>query len=146
MRWFSAVDTGVSSKVLDDLGYQVPEAELVALLEQLDTDKSGTIEFEEYLSFMITFLKKNLTTEENLRDAFKLFDQDQDGFIGASDLREIMTNLGEKVTDEDIDEMIREADLGASHLSPFPFIDVSFCLDKDYKVNFREFQRIMSFR
>ena len=148
MGLLSSICTRTFSKVLDDLGYRVPESELVALLEQLDTDKSGTIEFEEYLSFMITFLKKNLTTEENLRDAFKLFDQDQDGFIGASDLREIMTNLGEKVTDEDIDEMIREADLGASRVflilyrSPLSF----FCLDKDYKVNFREFQRIMSFR
>lgn len=72
----------------------------------------GTVEFEEYLSFMLTFIRKNLTNEENLRDAFQLFDQDQDGFIGPSDLRQIMNNLGERVTDEDIDEMIREADLG----------------------------------
>lgn len=61
---------------------------------------------------MLTFIRKNLTTEDNLRDAFRLFDQDEDGFIGPSDLRNIMNNLGEKVTDEDIDEMIREADLG----------------------------------
>jgi len=72
----------------------------------------GTIEFEEYLSFMLTFIKKNITTEDNLRDAFNLFDQDGDGFIDTTDLREIMTNLGEKITDEDIDEMIREADIG----------------------------------
>ena len=32
--------------------------------------------------------------------------------LAHSDLRHIMTNLGEKITDEDIDEMIREADLG----------------------------------
>ena len=61
---------------------------------------------------MLSFIKKNVTTEENLRDAFHLFDQDGDGFINAADLREIMTNLGEKITDEDIDEMIREADIG----------------------------------
>ena len=66
---------------------------------------------------MLTFIKKNLTSEENLKDAFQLFDQDQDGFIGPSDLRQIMTNLGEKITDEDIDEMIREADLGLSNAS-----------------------------
>ena len=77
----------------------------------------GTIEFEEYLTFMLTFIKKNVTTEDNLRDAFSLFDQDRDGFIGPADLRDIMTNLGEKVTDEDIDEMIREADIGTSNAS-----------------------------
>lgn len=68
---------------------------------------------------MITFIKKNLTTEENLRDAFNLFDQDGDGLIDATDLRNIMTNLGEKVTDEDIDEMIREADIGMLSLVAF---------------------------
>jgi calmodulin len=75
----------------------------------------GTIEFEEYLSFMLTFIKKNITTEDHLKDAFNLFDQDGDGFIDTTDLREIMTNLGEKITDEDIDEMIREADIGRSY-------------------------------
>ena len=62
----------------------------------------------------MTFIKKNVTTEENLRDAFNLFDQDRDGFINVDDLREIMTNLGEKITDEDLDEMIREADIGTA--------------------------------
>lgn len=65
---------------------------------------------------MLTFIRKNITTEENLRDAFNLFDQDGDGFIDTTDLRNIMTNLGEKITDEDIDEMIREADIGMRFL------------------------------
>mgnify|MGYP002378514023 CR=1 FL=1 len=63
---------------------------------------------------MLTFIKKNIATEDNLRNAFNLFDQDSDGFIDATDLRNLMTNLGEKITDEDIDEMIREADIGKS--------------------------------
>ena len=61
---------------------------------------------------MLTFIKKNAITEDNLKDAFNLFDQNRDGFIDTVDLRDIMTNLGEKITDEDIDEMIREADIG----------------------------------
>ncbi|CAF1233425.1 unnamed protein product [Adineta steineri] len=124
-----SITTEQFSKVLESFGYNVPETELTTFISQLDIDKSGTIEFEEYLSFMLTFIKKNVTTEENLRDAFNLFDQDGDGFINTTDLRDIMTNLGEKITDEDIDEMIREADI-----------------DKDFKVNFYEFQRIMSFK
>lgn len=61
---------------------------------------------------MLKFIEKTITTDEHLKDAFDLFDRDNDGFIDATDLREILTNLGEKVTDEDIDEMIREADIG----------------------------------
>ena len=32
-------------------------------------------------------------------------------FYSAAELRHVMTNLGEKLTDEEVDEMIREADL-----------------------------------
>jgi calmodulin len=37
--------------------------------------------------------------------------KDGNGFISAAELRHVMTNLGEKLTDEEVDEMIREADL-----------------------------------
>lgn len=39
------------------------------------------------------------------------FVQDGNGFISAAELRHVMTNLGEKLTDEEVDEMIREADI-----------------------------------
>ena len=43
-----------------------------------------------------------------LKEAFKVFDKDSNGFISASELRHIMTNLGKKLTDEEVDEMICE--------------------------------------
>ena len=50
-------------------------------------------------------------SEEEIREAFRVFDKDGNGFISAAELRHVMTNLGEKLTDEEVDEMIREADL-----------------------------------
>ena len=41
----------------------------------------------------------------------QVFDKDGNGFISAAELRHVMTNLGEKLTDEEVDEMIREADI-----------------------------------
>lgn len=49
--------------------------------------------------------KKTKLTNQNL------FDKDGNGFISAAELRHVMTNLGEKLTDEEVDEMIREADI-----------------------------------
>ena len=49
--------------------------------------------------------------EEELREAFRVFDKDGNGFISGSELRHVMTTLGEKLTDDEVDEMIREADL-----------------------------------
>ena len=49
--------------------------------------------------------------EDEIREAFRVFDKDGNGFISAAELRHVMTNLGEKLTDEEVDEMIREADI-----------------------------------
>lgn len=54
---------------------------------------------------------KETDSEEEIREAFKVFDKDGNGFISAAELRHVMTNLGEKLTDEEVDEMIREADI-----------------------------------
>ena len=53
-------------------------------------------------------------SEEEIKDAFRSFDKDGNGFINAQDLRHVMINLGEKLTEEEVDEMIREADVDDS--------------------------------
>jgi Ca2+-binding EF-hand superfamily protein len=55
--------------------------------------------------------RKDADHEEELREAFKVFDKDGNGFVSAAELKHVMTNLGEKLTDEEVDEMIREADV-----------------------------------
>ena len=40
-----------------------------------------------------------------------MFDKNNDGLISNSELRHVMTNLGEKLSDEEVDDMIKEADL-----------------------------------
>merc|ERR1719498_815437 len=69
---------------------------------------------------------KDTDTEEELIEAFKVFDRDGNGFISAAELRHVMTNLGEKLTDEEVDEMIREADV-----------------DDDGQINYEEFVKMM---
>ena len=54
---------------------------------------------------------RDTDTEEEIKEAFLIFDKDQDGYLTARELRQVMLNLGEKMTDEEIIEMIKEADL-----------------------------------
>ncbi len=70
---------------------------------------NGTIDFTEFLTLMSKKMK-DTDTEEEIKEAFRVFDRDGNGYISASELRHVMTNLGEKLTDEEVDEMIREAD------------------------------------
>lgn len=70
---------------------------------------NGEIDFEEFVMMMA---KKNqdADTEKELKEAFSVFDQDCDGFINTKELKQVMSNLGENLTDDDVEAMIREAD------------------------------------
>jgi calmodulin len=92
---------------------------------QIDSDGNGTIDFPEFLTMMARKMK-DTDSEEEILEAFKVFDKDGNGFISAAELRHIMTNLGEKLTDEEVDEMIREADI-----------------DGDGQINYEEFVKMM---
>lgn len=54
--------------------------------------------------------------------ALQVFDRDNNGFISAAELRHVMTSIGEKLTDDEVDEMIREADQDGDGR-----IDCEFC-------------------
>ena len=54
---------------------------------------------------------KGTDSEEEIREAFKVFDKDGNGFISAADLCLVMDNLGEKLTNEELDEMIQMANV-----------------------------------
>ena len=54
--------------------------------------------------------KHHTDPEQELLEAFKVFDKDGDGFISADELRIVMTSLGEKLTDQEVDDMLNEAD------------------------------------
>lgn len=53
---------------------------------------------------------QEVDVENDIREAFKVFDKENKGYITASELRHIMTNLGEKLSDDEADEMLMEAD------------------------------------
>ena len=89
-----------------------------------DADGNGTIDFPEFCTLMARKMK-DTDSEEELKEAFRVFDKDGNGFISAAELRHIMTNLGEKLTDEEVDEMIREADVdGDGHINYEEFVKV----------------------
>ncbi|CAF4809578.1 unnamed protein product, partial [Rotaria magnacalcarata] len=70
---------------------------------------NGTIDFPEFLTLMARKMK-DTDSEEEIREAFRVFDKDGNGYISVDELRNVMTSLGEKLTDEEVNQMIREAD------------------------------------
>jgi len=107
------------------LGQNPTEAELQDMINEVDSNEDGIIDFMEFLSLMAKKMK-DADTEEELTEAFKVFDRDGNGFISAAELRHVMTNLGEKLSDEEVDDMIRDADV-----------------DGDGQINYEEFVKMM---
>ncbi|RNA33845.1 calmodulin, partial [Brachionus plicatilis] len=109
--WITTSELGT---VMRSLGQNPTETELQDMINEIDEDAyhtgNGNIDFEEFLIMMANKMKDS-DGEEELREAFRVFDKDGNGFISAAELRHVMTNLGEKLTDDEVDEMIREADL-----------------------------------
>ena len=112
--------------VMRSLGQNPTEAELQDMINEVDTDGNGTIDFPEFLSMMARKMKDQ-DTEEEIREAFRVFDKDGNGYINAAELRHVMMNLGEKLTEDEVEQMIREADV-----------------DGDGQVDYTEFVRMMT--
>ncbi|XP_049800387.1 calmodulin-A-like [Schistocerca nitens] len=102
-------------------GQNPTEAELQDMINGVDADDNGTLDFPEFLT-MMTRKMKDTDSEEEIREAFRVLDKDGNGFISATELRHVMTNVSEKFTNEEVDEMTREAEI-----------------DGDGQVNYEEF-------
>src|ERR1700730_6692383 len=79
--------------VMRSLGQNPTEAELQDMINEVDADGNGTIDFPEFLTMMARKMK-DTDSEEEIKEAFKVFDKDGNGFISAAELRHVMTNLG----------------------------------------------------
>ena len=111
--------------VMRNLGQNPSESELTEMIAEVDLDGNGTIDFKEFLGLMVRKMK-DTDTEEELLEAFKVFDRDANGFITNHELRHVMTYLGDPLSPEEVEEMIKEADL-----------------DGDGQINYEEFVRMM---
>lgn len=83
---------------------------LIRLLFKFYLTYIGEFGFEDFVT-VLAFRMRQADLEEDLQKAFKIFDRDGDGYITVKELRYLMTNLGERYTEEEVTEMIREVDL-----------------------------------
>ncbi|XP_066212325.1 centrin-2 [Saccopteryx leptura] len=107
------------------LGFEPKKEEIKKMISEIDKEGTGKMNFNDFLTVMTQKMSEKDTKEEILK-AFKLFDDDETGTISFSNLKRVAKELGENLTDEELQEMIDEADR-----------------DGDGEVNEQEFLRIM---
>lgn len=87
-------------------------------MSEIDSDGNGEMSFEEFACLASRFLGEEEEDTEailrELKDAFRLYDKEGLGYISTDLLREILKELDEKMTPEDLEQMIEEIDIDGS--------------------------------
>ncbi len=97
------------------------EADLQDLLNDSDMNENGQIKFQTYVDIINKINRKN-ETEEELYQAFKIFDKDNSNLISARKIMDVFTKIDDKLKEEEVLQMIKEFDV-----------------DQDGYLNFEEF-------
>ncbi|XP_030524920.1 probable calcium-binding protein CML17 [Rhodamnia argentea] len=115
--------------LLRSLGLKPSPEQLEALIQKADTNNNGLVEFSEFVALVSPELlpAKSPYTEEQLKQLFRMFDRDGNGFITAAELAHSMARLGHALTVEELTEMIKEADT-----------------DGDGRISFHEFSQAIT--
>ena len=117
------------ANVMETLTGEKPSLdEINSMIKEVDLNSDGKIELEEFITLM---MKNSPDTqqEEEVINAFRVFDKEGNGLIQTDELKHIMMTIGDKMTADEADEMIHEADI-----------------DGDGTINYEEFVRMMMAR
>ncbi|CCI42597.1 unnamed protein product [Albugo candida] len=123
-----SVDMRELKAAMRALGFQVKKTEIRDMLFDIDKDETMPIDLETFTELMTTKMQSRDPREEILK-IFRLFDDDNTGKISFRNLKRVCTELGENLTDQEMQEMIDEADR-----------------DGDGLINEEEFFRVMKKR
>merc|ERR1719320_2094824 len=115
------IPTKLLGQLLRFVGENPSDAELQDLMNEVDAGSSGFFPFPHFLGMMTRKIDQN-SAEDEIREAFKVFDSDGNGFINRQELGYVMENLGENMEKEEIESLINEIDI-----------------DGDGQINYEEF-------
>lgn len=112
---------------LENLGIFIPDKELSQMIEKIDANCDGCVDINEFGELYRSIMNER-DEEDDMKEAFDVFDQNGDGFISVDELRSVLVSLGVKQgrTAEDCKRMIMKVDV-----------------DGDGRVNYKEFRQMM---
>ena len=90
-------------------------------MNEYDRAKTGNIEYQDFLDICTEKISTRDPVEE-IRKAFKLFDDEGKGNIDLKNLKRIAKELGENLTDEELQAMIDEFDTNNDGMSIFSLL------------------------
>lgn len=102
-----SIDVQEMSLAMRGLGFgDLPKQQLAAMINAIDTNGDGSIEFREFEAMMLTNMAKSGTAEECWR-VYKLFDIDQKGRINFDDLKRIAAQEASPPSDAELRKILK---------------------------------------
>jgi len=95
--------------VIRSLGQNPTQAEVDDIVRNMI--RGPSFGMPELLQVMAKYMGDSRNKQEEIRESFNVFDRDGTGRISAAELRHVLTNIGEKLSEQEVDEMIREVDV-----------------------------------
>ena len=105
-----SVSTDELGQVLRSLGENPSENELRDMVNEIDEDGSGSIEFMEFLVLMTSKVKE-MTHEEEITEAFKVLDRERDDYLTVKEIKYFMRKVAHiRLSNEEAEAMLKYAD------------------------------------
>ena len=129
---FDLFDTDGSGKIdakelkvaMRALGFESKKEEIRKIINNIDKEGSGQIDYRDFTDLMVIKMQER-NPEDEMRKAFKLFLDEESNNISLRHLKKVARELGETMTDEELQEMIEEADRdGDGEISEEDFIRI----------------------
>eukprot|EP00656_Telonema_subtile_P046055 TRINITY_DN5237_c0_g1_i1.p2 TRINITY_DN5237_c0_g1~~TRINITY_DN5237_c0_g1_i1.p2 ORF type:complete len:155 (-),score=75.85 TRINITY_DN5237_c0_g1_i1:216-680(-) len=120
-----AIDAKELKVAMQALGFEPSNDEIAKMMADIDVDGNATVELEEFIDMLEGKMSDKDPVEE-IKKAFKLYDDDSTGKITFKNMCRVAKELGENLSDADIQDVIDECDR-----------------DGDGGINEGEFMRIM---
>ena len=130
LSFAGTIDRDELGDVIRACGMNPTAKEIDEVMKKADTDKSGGINFDEFVKFlsgMAARVKRDIESgngpEQQMREAFAYFDTDNSGSLDAAEFKRILTQCGyDRLTEEQFQAIMDDIDA-----------------DKDGKVDVDEF-------
>ena len=95
------------------LGSNITEEDLGKLVTDIKSKKNGVIDFKGFIDIMAS-RKNDVDTQLEIQEALKTFDKEGNGLLLVSEIKHILTNVGEKMSDDEVDELLSFAPIDSN--------------------------------